>query len=387
MMKKTDGLVTVVWFLGVLYAGAALLLLLPKQAYSEQERRYLAEVPEASGERILDGTYMTELETWLTDHFPMRDALVGVHGMYSYVLGRRDLGGMYFCDDGYRMTKLTAAEVSQAQVTTNALALRKLGECMTELGRSYHVMIVPSSSLQLAEKLPYGAELYDQDAVLNHLKEMLGERAIDLRDVLTEDAHYYKTDHHWTTEGAYEAYLAYCEVVGRTPTRKDCYTELAVTEHFRGTLYAKAPIALCEYDTVTVYKKDETLTVVADGKALPGLYDETALAGEDAYRYFLGGNYGTLTIQSELDATAEGAQRCLLVIKDSYANCFLPFLTGDYAEIHVLDMRYYNGFIKEYAGKNRITDVLVLYGADGYVVDENVPKLALGLTAQIDENE
>lgn len=381
-MKRTDAIVTIVVFFGFLYIFAAVLFLLPKEEYSEQERRVLAEAPEISKESIMDGEFMEDLETYLADHFPGRESLVALHSGYSYAMGKRDIGGAYVCEDGYLMTRLTEDELSEAQLSNNAAALAVFGEYLTSAGIGYRVMVVPSASLQLRDKLPEGAPIYNQEAILSELSETLSEHFLDLRDVLTEERHYYKTDHHWTTEGAYDAYLAYCESVELTAVRKRRYTEVTVAEDFRGTLYGKALLAGCDYDTILAYEKEETLEVLAGGKELGGLYDATALEGEDKYSYFLGGNYGTLTITGGCAPEDEGYERRLLVIKDSYANCFLPFLTGNYGELHVLDLRYYNGFPKQYAEENGITDVLVLYGADGYVLDANVPKLTMGLSNQ-----
>lgn len=381
-MKRTDAIVTIVVFFGFLYIFAAVLFLLPKEEYSEQERRVLAEVPEISKESIMDGEFMEDLETYLADHFPGRESLVALHSGYTYAMGKRDIGGAYVCEDGYLMTRLTEDELSEAQLSNNAAALAAFGEYLTSAGIGYRVMVVPSASLQLRDKLPEGAPIYNQEAILSELSETLSEHFLDLRDVLTEERHYYKTDHHWTTEGAYDAYLAYCESVELTAVRKRRYTEVTVAEDFRGTLYGKALLAGCDYDTILAYEKEETLEVLAGGKELGGLYDATALEGEDKYSYFLGGNYGTLTITGGCAPEDEGYERRLLVIKDSYANCFLPFLTGNYGELHVLDLRYYNGSPKQYAEENGITDVLVLYGADGYALDANVPKLTMGLSNQ-----
>ncbi len=381
-VKRLDAIVTIVVFFGFLYIFAALLFLLPKKDYSEQERRVLAEAPEISKESIMNGEFMEDLETYMADHAPGRETLVALHSGYSYAMGKRDIGGVYICEDGYLMTRLTQEELSEAQVLKNAEALSEFGEYLTGAGVGYRVMIVPSVSLQLREKLPKGAPIYEQEEILSELSATLSEHFLDLREVLTEDRHYYMTDHHWTTEGAYDAYLAYCESVEMTAVRKRRYTEVTVAEDFRGTLYGKALLAGCDYDTILAYEKEETLEVLAGGKELDGLYDATALKGEDKYSYFLGGNYGTLTITGGCTSEDEGYEDRLLVIKDSYANCFLPFLTGNYGEIHVLDLRYYNGSPKQYVEENGITDVLVLYGTDGYVLDANVPKLTIGLPEQ-----
>ncbi len=378
-MNKKDAWITIVCFFGFLYGFAVLFWLLPKGEYSEQERRVLAEAPEVTLSSIREGTFMSELETYLADHFPARETLVSLYGGMSYLEGKRDIGDAYVCDDGFLVTRLTEEDLDAVQLRRNKDALAELGNYLAKAELGYQVMVVPSASLQLAEKLPYGAPIYAQDAVLNELADALGSVFVDLRAVLTEPLHYYKTDHHWTTEAAYDAYLVYCEATGLTPVRARRYTKVTVADDFCGTLYSKVLLPGSVYDTITAYQREESLTVMAGKQELPGLYVPEKLESEDKYAYFLGGNYGVLTVRSEVSEGEERAGRKLLLIKDSYANCFVPFLTGNFEEIHVIDLRYYNGSTANYIAEHGITDVLVLYGADGYVLDANVPKLVIGL--------
>lgn len=383
-LKKPEAWVTTLLFFLFLFAGAALLLLAPGQDYSELERRYLAEKPKLSRETVASGDYMEELEQYLTDRFPGRGALLAADSMYLQLLGKRDIGGAYIGKDGYLMTKLTDDMLSEDAVTEKLEAVKAFTEMLTAEDIGGTVMLVPSSSLQLRDYLPAGAAVYRQDAYLTQAAELLGGNFLDLRDVLTEPEYYYRTDHHWTTDGAYEAYEAYMERLSLKPERKRRYQEQEVTEEFRGTLYAKVLSPFCQKDTIVAYHKEEALTVTADGNGLPGLYFDGKLSENDAYAYFLGGNYGVLSVSGGCDSEAEGAKRRLLIIKDSQANCFLPFLTGSFGEIHMLDLRYYQGSVKEYLLLNRITDVLVLYGMDGFVEDDNVVRLGQGLSEEID---
>lgn len=383
-LKKAEAWITTLLFFAVLLVGAALLLFVPGQDYSELERRYLAEKPELTWKSVKSGAYMDDLESYLTDRFPARGTLLAAESMYLRMLGKREIGGAYIGKDGYLITKLTDDAVPEAEVSERLAAVRAFTEMLSEEGIGSTVMLVPSSSLQLREYLPAGADVYPQDDYLTQAAELFGESFLDLRDVLTEPEYYYRTDHHWTTDGAYEAYEAYMERLSLSPERKRRYTEETVTESFRGTLYAKVLSPFCAKDAVVAYHKTETLTVTADGNELPGLYFDEKLSESDAYAYFLGGNYGEIRVTGGCDAEAAGADRRLLIVKDSQANCFLPFLTGSFGEIHMLDLRYYQGSVKEYLLANRITDVLVLYGMDGFVEDESVLRLGQGLSEEID---
>jgi hypothetical protein len=59
----------------------------------------------------------------------------------------------------------------------------------------------------------------------------------------------------------------------------------------------------------------------------------------------------------------------LLVIKDSYANAFIPFLAPFYSEITVIDPRYYYDSIDALIADAQITDVLYLFNANTFFRD------------------
>ena len=93
-------------------------------------------------------------------------------------------------------------------------------------------------------------------------------------------------------------------------------------------------------------------SVVCDGED-GTLYDLSALERKDKYELFLGGNYGQCVITT---GTENGKH--LLLVKDSFANSFVPFLTGDYETITMLDLRYFRGSVQELAAE--ADDILVL---------------------------
>ncbi len=403
-MKRKDAMITCVVFALLIFIPAVLFFALPKKAYSEYERRYLEEKPELSKDTIMDGTFMDSAEIYLSDHFPGRNQMVGLYGWYSKAMLRKDIGGAYLCSDGCLITKLTDSEVEASGVAEkNIEAVSTFVKVMTENGTPVTCLVAPSASLMLPDKLPAFASVYDQNAYLDKLSNALGAQFVDVREVLGEDGDYYKTDHHWITEGAYKAYEAWVDaraailevdteeavkeafkkLTALDIVRKRRYEEFTVSEQFRGTLYAKV-LSGFQKDTVTAYLDKKNYSVVADGKELTGLYDETKVnATADAYDYFFGGNYALMTIKNEEEGTKHGGH--LLVIKDSYANCFLPFLVSEYRQVDVIDLRYYTGSMKQYIAANRVNEVLILYGMDGFVLDKNVNKLTVGLSEDVSE--
>ena len=160
--------------------------------------------------------------------------------------------------------------------------------------------------------------------------------------------------------------------------------ENIVTNQFRGSLYSKILDADSAYDSIRIYGKpggkpfgSEDLRVAINGKkTMDSCYDEEKLKEKDKYKYFFGDNYGEVQIVSGKAPEETGN---ILVIKDSFANTFVPFLTQNYHKIYMIDLRFYSGDMKEYLKENQITDVLVLYNITNFISDRNIYKLTGGI--------
>ena len=255
-------------------------------------------------------------------------------------------------------------------------------------------LLVPTSGLILEDKLPANAPLFDQAAIIDAVAEgMKDYNFVDVRDVLTqykEEGVYYRTDHHWTSLGALLAYGEYCKSVG-LPFDASMYQDVVVTEKFRGSLYSKILDYDSAFDTIKLYKKSggkDSFVVTLEGEKSEGFYHYNQLEEKDKYLFFFGGNYAEVVIRSQKDAgdtTSEstgddafgnaGESRNLLLIKDSFANCFAPLVAEDYDNVYMIDMRYFRGDMQEYMEANNITDVLVLYNVSNFISDKNIHKL------------
>ena len=124
-------------------------------------------------------------------------------------------------------------------------------------------------------------------------------------------------------------------------------------------------------DTITYYDLPNTLTIYNGGRSAhrgqtTGLYDTDKLTVYDKYAMFLHGNNGLSRIEGD------GTGR-ILVIKDSYANCFAPYLTANYAQIDVVDFRNYNYGLDQLIADNDYDQILVLYNFDSLNSDPSPP--------------
>ena len=265
-------------------------------------------------------------------------------------------------------------------VSSETRTLPKNTAALESLCRRYpglvNVMLVPAASAVYPENVPAGAPLLDEDRYLDALSEAVqtaGGRFVDVRQTLADhkgEYIYYRTDHHWTSTGAYYAYQQLCTALGLTPFDPSAHTA-RTAEGFYGTHYSKARTPDAEPDTITYYNLPNALTIYtvtapgqpAEGETT-GLYDTDKLSVYDKYAMFLHGNNGLSRIKG--DATGRGR---ILVIKDSYANCFVPYLTANYADIDVVDFRNYNYGLDQLIADNGYDQILVLYSFDSFKSD------------------
>mgnify|MGYP000370354246 CR=1 FL=1 len=356
-------------FFCLLLAVSALIgLLMPDRYYSEREKRTLTQKPKFTVADFISGKFSGELEKYLTDQVPLRDGWVTMKTYMELAIGKRESGGVYICKDKYLMDKFTS--YSKKQLAANAAALADLQEKLAAEGVSMNTILVPMAAQVLTEKLPAYAPVADYTAIL----QVLTDAGVDTTDVFfTLAAHsseniYYRTDHHWTSLGAYYAYQQLCGALGLTPFDPAAHTALTA-ENFYGTHYSKARTWNAVPDTITYYELQNALTIWnVTGPGQPtegtttGLYDTDKLNVYDKYAMFLHGNNGLSRVEGD------GSGK-ILVLKDSYANCFVPYLTANYAAVDVVDFRNYNYGLDQLIADNDYDQILVLYSFDSFKGD------------------
>lgn len=384
-VRRRDYLIVGV-FVGFIALVTILSVLWPPRAFSPEENRYLARKPKFQFTALIDGSYGKKYETYLSDQFPMRTVLVAAKVYAERLMLNEDVNGVYFGRDGYYIEKFEPEDLMTEQLEKNLTFLAKAADRFGEsLGREHiKIMLVPSASQILTERLPLFAAPADQAVIIQELKKKLSDpgMVLDTEGALSshrEEPVYYKTDHHWTTLGAYYGYRLYSEAVGRVPPPLASYDQKIVSNNFLGTIAAKINIPV-KPDSITLFlpKEAEHYSVYYDGQSAAHhtLYHMAALAGRDQYTVFLDGNHGWTKIVRETAPGDPGRDRRLLIIKDSYAHCFAPFAASDYEEVHMIDLRYYNGRLSEFSREQGITDVLILYQIPDFAKDKNIYKMA-----------
>ena len=370
-MKKQNIIIILVFCAVILFPGLAVWLT-PDREFSENENRYLQKLPVPNADTVQSGDFGDEVEDYLSDQFWLRDRWTALRSRVKMLLGNKDIGGVYLCRDGYYIEKVTQNDLDEGRLRKNLQTVREFFDRCVELGLEADDLTflpVPTPGYILKDKLPRYAVLFDEDAVFAEMgAAMDGYRLVDLREpfaaACADEQLYYRTDHHWTTMGAYLAYD--CIMQGNGAYEGELQK---VSNSFLGTTYSKTLDSAAVPDEVYIAPVSDSLAVTADGKNIE-VYDMSKLDTKDKYTVFFGGNRAMMLIKG-------GAQngKTLLVIKDSFANSLVPFLTADYENILMLDLRYFNGSVKNLVSSSGVTDIMFVGEMSNVAKDENLFKL------------
>ena len=376
-MNKRQSWNIITLFCILIFGFTVATLIKPETEYSESENRTLAKMPELKAETVLNGEFEADYETYLTDQFVARDAWIGFKTAVERAMLKRESKDIYFADDGYLIEKHTGAFDSD----TSQINIRVLGEFAKMYEEQFKdhmtVMVVPNAVDILSDKLPPFAAPYDQEEYLGKIRDVLPAGVwFDTSSVLrshSDEEIYYRTDHHWKTLAAFYVYQEWAESQGFDPVQSSDYDIETVTQDFEGTIQSKLGID-AQKDSIELYKqRDDIFYTVQKGDSQEigySVYDRTGLETKSKYDIFFGGNHALVKI-----GTRAGTGRRILVIKDSYAHCFVPFLLEEFDEIDMLDIRYYNQKVSDLIANGNYTDLLFLYNASGFAEDTSISRL------------
>ena len=353
-------------------------LIKPAVSFSETENRVLEQRPDIKAETIMNGEFETDYEQYLTDQFILRDKWIGLKTSVEKLLLKRESKDIYLAEAGYLIEKHTGT-FGTDRAKQNVTSLIQFVKEYRGLFGDGHltVMLVPNAVDILKDKLPPFAPSGDGEDYLRQVAVQLPEEVwFDASSVLhhhAEENIFYRTDHHWKTLGAFYVYQAWAKQQGyKSPELAD-YKIQTVTNCFEGTIQSKLGIKTAR-DTIELFnpvKKNCYTVQIDNGKnKKDSLYDYSALETKDKYAVYFGGNQALINIHTD---TNNG--RKILVIKDSYANCFIPFMLEEFEEITILDIRYSRQRVSEQITEGKYTDLLVLYNASGFAEDAEIAKL------------
>lgn len=349
-------------------------LILPKESFSEEENRYLADMPTLNVKNWFSGNYSAGLSDWLREHFPLRNGWITLKTALERAAGHDEVNGVYFADGRYFQAPV---DYDYENIDRSVEAIKSFSE---NYGKNVTLLLAPTAVQIYSDQLPDYAPIPDQRHMINYVYESLGTSVeeADVYDYLYQERGnyiYYRTDHHWTARGAYTAYSALMREYGFEPVGLDRMNIEHASHSFLGSLWSKVQSDYAEPDTVDFYTSGgPQVTSVkitkADGNVeeRDGVFFREYLEKKDKYLSYLGENVPMIDIETD------GGSGSLLVIKDSYANSFIPFLTKHFSRITAIDLRYMMK-LSDYIDLNQYDRVLILYNAETFAEDRNLAKL------------
>ena len=369
MSRKYSIFITVLFCLFIFGFGIAFLIL-PDRSFSEQENRYLTQFKAPTVESVFgkNGQFMTNFEKYVNDQFPLRDGWIGLKAWSERLAGKQENNDIYFAKDQTLISRVEDPDMDQL-----AADMGYLDTLAGTAGVPVYFGIIPTAAAVWADKLPANAPTADELSIIDHLYFSTGANTIDMASPLLqhkEEDIYYRTDHHWTSLGAYYGANAILEALGMEPLDLNDYQKTTVTEDFYGTLYSSSGVRWLPPDSIDTYVSGEgiTNTYYDNGKLTDGpLYVDSYLSVKDKYSYFLGGVQGLRVLRTQNTDAPK-----ILMVRDSYTDSLAPFLTERFSEIHLFDLRYNNISLKSYIEENDIDTVVVLYSFSNFVTDQNL---------------
>ena len=366
-----------VLFVAFVFGLAIWFVVNPKADYSSSEKRYLQQFPETSVDTVLSGEFSEKFETYFADHFPQRNMWVGLNSYYNLGIGLNGRNGVYNSADGYLINVPVDKE---NYVRKNIRVLAEFKEKIGDVPMT--VMLAPSTGYIATDKLPLIHDSYNDDTYFAETAKTLGESGVnfvDLRETFKQKYAegvqlYYRTDHHWTTDGAYEGYVKLCEKLGVQPADKDSFAKTAYGG-FYGTTYSTSGYWLTKPDSITVYDNQEntdkniTVKISEDGKDnhYGSMFFYNHIDEDDKYPVFLDGNHALTEIQNK-----NAKNGTIVVIKDSFSHSLAPFLAENYSKVVLVDLRYYKQSVSDLIKKENPEQVVALYGIDNFATDTDI---------------
>lgn len=355
---------TMIIVMAVLSLGS---LAAPDRDKSDNENRFLTQKPKFSVENVLEGKFETQLEDYLSDQIVGRENWIKIMSSTLNSVGYSDVNGVYILDDGRLIERKTQAEFNSVRFKNNLEQIAEMNEEVSKSGAEVRVMLIPTAAHSY-RNLANLSTNFDEEEAFIIARDTLGDILIDLEDAFVpddnaSDGYYYKTDHHWNYFGAEKGAAIYRDSLGLK--QRDWEAE-ELTKDFKGTLYSKVLLSERVRDTISVPgdSVDMDVKVSIGDERYDSVFFMDRLENKDKYEVFLGGNYEKVDIYNE-EPGAEDKPR-LMILKDSYANSFVPFIMDDFSLITMVDTRYFRQSVKDAVLDGEYDQVLVLYSVSNF---------------------
>ncbi|WP_302632653.1 DHHW family protein [uncultured Clostridium sp.] len=344
--------------------------------FSELENRKLSQMPILSLKSYIDTSFSSDYEKYINDQFFLRDNWIDLKSRIEYLLGKRENNDIIFGKENYLFKKFTTFNDEMLKNNLNSIIT-----FTNNYNKEVDFFIIPNSYAIYDELTPRYLPLVDQLSLVNSINSYLSLKSnnhintINVAEELLknkDDYIYYKTDHHWTSYGAYLAYLTYMDYLGLEIVDINNLEKITIN-NFLGTYYNRSKYFKADSDFITYYNI-LGLHIEIDGKEQLSLMDLDKFKGSDKYSAFLWGNNGlTKVINENISEERKGSS--ILIFKDSYANSFIQFLSYNYEIIDIIDLRYFKESIRNFMKDKDYNEILIMYSFNNLSSDINIRRL------------
>ncbi len=373
-MKKALKHLPTIILLVFIFLMAILFFSLPKKEYSSSEKRYLSDFPTLTVDTFFSGDFGEEFEKYLSDHTPFRNFWVGLNSYYNLALGNPLSNGIYHCSDGYLINDPPNTDRLDINIDV-------ISEFADKSGLPATMVLAPSTGYIVNDVLPNEHIVYNDDELFADVTDTLSKSTVNFVDIREDFKNaykngtqvYYKTDHHWTSEGAYLAYCALSDELGFTANTREMY-DITTHSGFYGTTYSSSGYWFTKPDDIEVWdcknhSSEVSITDNGTTKHYKSMFFNDHLKEDDKYPVYLDGNHPYTVIKNS-SMKLDGEK--LLVIKDSFAHSLVPFLAAHYEEITMIDMRYYKQSVSELIENGDFDRLLFVYSVDNLGSDTDI---------------
>ena len=339
--------------------------------FSDYENRSLAQKPKFYYSSFIEGRFFNNYDRYVNDQFVFRDKWINIKSFTENILGKNENNNIIYGKEDFLFDKFQ--DIDEDNLNKN---INTIKDFVSKYNNSFNLMIIPESFSIYEELLPYGVNLVDEKAYISSIydefKDNENVQSIDIINSLNENKDsyiYYKTDHHWTSYGAYLAYIEYCNLNNLSSISIDDLNESSV-HNFYGTYFSKSKKFDAMADTINYYNIENIITYI-DGKEVENINDDSKWESSDKYSAFLRGNNALTLIKNN---NVENDSK-VLIIKDSYANSFAQFIINNYNETYIVDLRSFPTNFNEFFESRKFDNVLIMYSLKNLSEDLNISKL------------
>lgn len=390
-MKRTLQIMTSTVFLAFLFTFAILFWSTSDRAFSALENRSLQLAPRFSLEALLSGAYANAVNDYFADQFPMRDFWVEQKADIELLFGKGENNGILLGKNHTLARRFHAPIYAGGHKSskTDAFDPTHVQNALLAIRRMEKTSKVPFFTLLTGRNIDVCGSAFDYpDAfslrLWSQIEDVFGKGSPTVSHHLQMKARfdqgeyvYYRTDHHWTSLGAY---YAYCTLMREFDPESETvpiseFQRTALSDSFLGSLHSASGMRFVSPDTVEIWNpiSSSKFEIVADGKKLDGFYQIEHLAKKDQYSIFLDGTHDVVTVKK-----TDGSERpCLLIVKDSFANSIVPFLAQHFDLVLVNLSSAKRDFtnVSQLANDYSADRILLLYSVENMITADKLTHL------------